>query len=79
MWRRSETMATRAPTHPLTADVKRRIITWIRGASLGMIGYAAMVLLSVGCWDWLWGQAGCQTGSNYRPRFPGSDDHQDDS
>jgi protein-S-isoprenylcysteine O-methyltransferase Ste14 len=48
-------MVTRAPRPPLSPDVSRKIITWIRGASLGMIGYAAIVLLSAGRWDWLWG------------------------
>jgi protein-S-isoprenylcysteine O-methyltransferase Ste14 len=28
---------------------------WIRGAFLGLIGYAAAILLAVGRWDWLWG------------------------
>jgi protein-S-isoprenylcysteine O-methyltransferase Ste14 len=43
----------RRPTMP--PEARRKIISWIRGASFGMIGYAALVLISVGRWDWLWG------------------------
>jgi len=40
---------------PLTLEIKRKIFSWIRGVSLGMIGYAAVLLLSAGKWNWLWG------------------------
>jgi protein-S-isoprenylcysteine O-methyltransferase Ste14 len=40
---------------PMSPEIKRRILTWIRGAFFGMIGYAALLLLSVGKWNWLWG------------------------
>lgn len=39
----------------LTPEIRRKIISWIRGAFFGMIGYAALMLISVGRWDWLWG------------------------
>jgi protein-S-isoprenylcysteine O-methyltransferase Ste14 len=39
----------------MTPEVKRKILSWIRGSFLGMVGYAAVVLLSAGKWDWLWG------------------------
>lgn len=48
-------MALRTPNQPMPPDVKRKVTAWIRGASFGMLGYAAIVLLSVGRWDWLWG------------------------
>lgn len=48
-------MAIRAPNQPMPPEIRRRVIAWIRGASLGAIGYAALVPLSAGRWDWLWG------------------------
>ncbi len=39
----------------MTPETRRKIASWIRGAFFGMIGYAALVLISVGRWDWLWG------------------------
>ena len=39
----------------MTLETRRKIASWIRGAFFGMIGYAALVLISVGRWDWLWG------------------------
>jgi protein-S-isoprenylcysteine O-methyltransferase Ste14 len=40
---------------PMSPEIKRRILTWIRGAFFGMIGYTALMLLSVGKWNWVWG------------------------
>ena len=40
---------------PMTSENKRKIFSWIRSALFGMIGYAAIVLLSAGKWNWLWG------------------------
>jgi protein-S-isoprenylcysteine O-methyltransferase Ste14 len=42
-------------THHLTSEIKRKIISWIRGAILGVIGFAALLLLAAGKWDWVWG------------------------
>jgi protein-S-isoprenylcysteine O-methyltransferase Ste14 len=39
----------------MTPEIKQKIFSWIRSVSIGMIGYAAVVLLSAGKWDWLWG------------------------
>ncbi|MBM4460679.1 MAG: isoprenylcysteine carboxylmethyltransferase family protein [Chloroflexi bacterium] len=39
----------------MTPEIKRRVLVWIRGAFLGLIGYAAVILLAAGRWDWLWG------------------------
>ncbi|MBM3134552.1 MAG: isoprenylcysteine carboxylmethyltransferase family protein [Chloroflexi bacterium] len=39
----------------MTPKIKRQVWAWIRGASLGLIGYAAIVPLAAGRWDWLWG------------------------
>jgi protein-S-isoprenylcysteine O-methyltransferase Ste14 len=40
---------------PMTPEIKRKIISWIRGVVIGMVGFAAVLLLSAGKWDWLWG------------------------
>jgi protein-S-isoprenylcysteine O-methyltransferase Ste14 len=40
---------------PMSPEIKRRIISWIRGAFFGMTGYTILVLLSVGKWNWTWG------------------------
>jgi protein-S-isoprenylcysteine O-methyltransferase Ste14 len=40
---------------PMTSESKRKIFSWIRSAVFGMIGYAAIVLLSAGKWNWPWG------------------------
>ena len=40
---------------PMTPEIKRKIFSWIRGVFFGMIGYAAVLLISAGKWDWLWG------------------------
>ena len=50
---KGEQIGNRRQTMP--PEMKRKIISWIRGAFFGMIGYAALVLISVGRWDWLWG------------------------
>jgi protein-S-isoprenylcysteine O-methyltransferase Ste14 len=39
----------------MTPEIKRQVLAWIRGAFLGMIGYAAVILLAAGRSDWLWG------------------------
>jgi protein-S-isoprenylcysteine O-methyltransferase Ste14 len=39
----------------MTAEVKSKILKWIRGASLGMVGYAALLILTSGKWNWFWG------------------------
>ena len=41
--------------HNLTPEIKRKILSWIRGAFLGMIGYSFLLILASGKWDWLWG------------------------
>ena len=40
---------------PLPLEIKRRIYSWIRGVSLGMIGYALLLILCSGKWNWFWG------------------------
>ncbi|MEW6240763.1 MAG: isoprenylcysteine carboxylmethyltransferase family protein [Chloroflexota bacterium] len=42
-------------TKPISPEIKRKIVFWIRGAFLGMIGIAVLMLLAVGKWDWIWG------------------------
>lgn len=42
-------------TKPMTPEIKRKILSWIRDSSLGMIGYAAVLILASGKWDWFWG------------------------
>ena len=39
----------------MTPEIRRQVLAWIRGAFLGMIFYAALILLAAGRWDWLWG------------------------
>jgi protein-S-isoprenylcysteine O-methyltransferase Ste14 len=39
----------------MTPEIKRQVWAWIRGAFLGLIGYAAIIMLAAGRWDWLWG------------------------
>lgn len=41
---------------PIPPEIKRRILSWIYGAFLGMIGYASLLILTSGKWDWLWGR-----------------------
>lgn len=38
----------------ITPEIKRKIISWIRGAFLGMISYAVLLLLAAGAWNWVW-------------------------
>jgi protein-S-isoprenylcysteine O-methyltransferase Ste14 len=40
---------------PISPEIKRRIFSWIRGVSLGMVGYSALLILASGKWNWLWG------------------------
>ena len=39
----------------LTPEIKGRIISWIRGALLGVIGLTVLLLLAVGKWNLIWG------------------------
>ena len=39
----------------LTPGVRRRIVSWIVQAALGLVGYGAILFLSVGRLDWVWG------------------------
>jgi protein-S-isoprenylcysteine O-methyltransferase Ste14 len=39
----------------ITPEVKRKIISWIRGTILGMIGFAVLLFLAAGTWEWFWG------------------------
>jgi protein-S-isoprenylcysteine O-methyltransferase Ste14 len=49
-------MNTQPPAQePLTPEVRRRIRRWIVQAALGTVGYALILFLSAGRWDWLRG------------------------
>ena len=39
----------------ISPEVKRKILSWIRGTAAGMLVFAAAILLARGRWDWLWG------------------------
>jgi protein-S-isoprenylcysteine O-methyltransferase Ste14 len=39
----------------ISPEIKRKILSWIRGAFLGVIGFAAVLLVAAGKWDWVWG------------------------
>lgn len=39
----------------LTPEVKSKIMSWIRGAFLGVIGYSFLLILTSGKWNWTWG------------------------
>jgi len=39
----------------MTPKVRRRIMSWIVQAALGLVGYGAILFLSVGRLDWMWG------------------------
>ena len=39
----------------MTSEVKSKIQKWTREVSLGMVGYAALLILASGKWDWIWG------------------------
>lgn len=41
--------------HSITPEIKRKIISWIRGALLGMIVYSFLLILVSGKLDWVWG------------------------
>ena len=36
-------------------EITRRILHWSGGTFLGMVGYAALLILVSGKWDWFWG------------------------
>jgi protein-S-isoprenylcysteine O-methyltransferase Ste14 len=39
----------------MTTEVKRSIVSWIVQAALGFVGYSAILFLSAGRLDWVWG------------------------
>jgi len=39
----------------MTPEVRRRIVSWIVQAALGLVGYSAILFLSAGRLDWVWG------------------------
>ncbi len=39
----------------MTPEVRRRIVSWIVQAALGLVGYGAIIFLSAGRLDWVWG------------------------
>jgi protein-S-isoprenylcysteine O-methyltransferase Ste14 len=39
----------------LSPEIKRKIYSWIRGVSFGMIGYSALLVITSWKWNWLWG------------------------
>jgi protein-S-isoprenylcysteine O-methyltransferase Ste14 len=39
----------------MTPEVRRRIVSWIVQAALGLVGYSAILFLSAGRLGWLWG------------------------
>lgn len=39
----------------MTSQIKSKILKWTREVSLGMVGYAALLILTSGKWDWFWG------------------------
>lgn len=41
----------------MTPEIKNKILKWTREVSLGMVGYAALLILTSGKWDWFWGWA----------------------
>lgn len=41
--------------HPITPEERRRIVLWIVQAVLGLIGYGAIIFLTAGRLDWIWG------------------------
>jgi protein-S-isoprenylcysteine O-methyltransferase Ste14 len=42
---------------PTTPEIKSKILKWVREVALGIVGFAAILLLSAGKWDWSWGWA----------------------
>jgi protein-S-isoprenylcysteine O-methyltransferase Ste14 len=39
----------------ISPEVKKKILSWIRGTAAGMLVFAVAILLAGGRWDWLWG------------------------
>ncbi len=39
----------------MTPEVRRRIVSWIVQAALGLVGYGVILFLSAGQLDWVWG------------------------
>jgi hypothetical protein len=39
----------------MSPEIRRKIISWIRGTAVGMLVFALAILLAGGRWDWLWG------------------------
>ena len=39
----------------MTPEVRRRIVSWIVQAAFGLVGYGAILFLSAGRLDWVWG------------------------
>jgi protein-S-isoprenylcysteine O-methyltransferase Ste14 len=39
----------------MTPEVRRKIVSWIVQAALGLVGYSAILFLSAGRLDWVWG------------------------
>ena len=39
----------------MTPEVRHRIVSWIVQAALGLVGYGAILFLSAGRLDWVWG------------------------
>jgi len=39
----------------MTPEIRRRIVSWIVQAALGLVGYGAILFLSAGRLDWVWG------------------------
>lgn len=41
----------------LTPDMRRAILKWIGQSALGVVGYAVILMLAAGRWEWTWGWA----------------------
>jgi protein-S-isoprenylcysteine O-methyltransferase Ste14 len=39
----------------ITPEIKRKILSWIRGTLGGLLVFAVVILFAGGRWDWLWG------------------------
>jgi protein-S-isoprenylcysteine O-methyltransferase Ste14 len=39
----------------ITPEIKRKVLSWIRGAFFGIIVYSFLLILASGKWDWVWG------------------------
>lgn len=39
----------------MSPEIKRKILSWIRGTVGGLLAFALAILLAGGQWDWLWG------------------------